>query len=300
MPTVDLPYVDSALEHLEDGGPPAFWRHLHWGLFSDPEVDDDSPERYFRAAEALTQHVLASAGVADGRRILDVGCGFGGTLDYLDGHYRDCRLVGLNIDVRQMRWARRLLAERTEGEASGEPISFLAADGCTLPVADASLDHVLAIECLFHFPSRRAFFREAARVLRPGGTLALSDFLMAPGALPTIAATMESAGLNESNWYGRSAKPLTPAGYEKLGRGAGFDPLVDDDITAQTLPTYPARRRLYREAGATEGISTLFGVEELATTGGWEYHVLAFRRREARAPRAARAARETGSTSAGS
>ena len=33
MPTVHLPYVDSALAHMEVGGPAALWHHLHWGLY---------------------------------------------------------------------------------------------------------------------------------------------------------------------------------------------------------------------------------------------------------------------------
>ena len=78
-----MAYVESALAHMEEGGPPPFWRHFHWGLFADPERDDDSPERYFAAAEAMTDHVIAVGEVRDGTRVLDVGCGFGGTLDHL-------------------------------------------------------------------------------------------------------------------------------------------------------------------------------------------------------------------------
>ncbi len=46
MTTVHLPYVDSALDHLDRGGPASWWHHLHWGLYDDPAAADDSPEAY--------------------------------------------------------------------------------------------------------------------------------------------------------------------------------------------------------------------------------------------------------------
>jgi ubiquinone/menaquinone biosynthesis C-methylase UbiE len=271
MSAVNMTYVDSALANLDAGGePPPFWRHFHWGLFDDPGVADDSPERYFAAAEAMTERIIAAAEVADGRAVLDVGCGFGGTLDHLRSRNADCRLVGLNIDVRQLQAAVRLI---------GDGVAFVTGDGCSLPLADQSVDHVLAVESIFHFPSRKAFFQEAARVLRPGGTLALSDFLMAPGALATVAGTMAGSGLGDNEWYGHMAKPLTTTGYERLGRRTGFDPVVTEDVNVRTLPTYAALRALAQASDSSDGVDTISGIESLATTGDLAYHVLSFRRR---------------------
>jgi SAM-dependent methyltransferase len=279
MPTINFPYIDSELELMAAGGePPAYWRAFHWGLYDDPAIADDSAAGYVEAGEALTERIVAAAEVEDGRRILDVGCGFGGTLDHIATRNRDCRLAGLNIDERQLRQGRSLLA--THGRSGVKDMPFIAADGCQLPVADASLDHVLAVECVFHFPSRKSFFKEAARVLRPGGTLGLSDFLLAPGSLASVTTNVGSLELGP--WYGYSAKPLTPTGYARLGRAVGLDLLVDEDVTARTLPTYPALRRVYRESGMDDGIATVDSCEALARAGGWEYHVLAFRKRDDR------------------
>lgn len=291
MPDVNLPYIDRALQRTEDASRYPFWRHVHWGLYDEPLAADDSPGAYHLATIAMTEHVLRAAGVDDGTRVLDVGCGFGGTLDHIRARHSACRLVGVNLDERQLGRGRDLVGQPAPGCAA-VPISFAAADGCRLPVADASVDHVLAIECAFHFPSRKAFLREAARVLRPGGTLALSDFVAAPGSLSALLASRTSSlsqaaepdpattgatpgdghngaaaegvrarassnlrgvGAAESHWYGRFARPLTSAGYARLARSAGLEVLADDDVTARTLPTYAALHRMYQEVEQADG-----------------------------------------------
>jgi ubiquinone/menaquinone biosynthesis C-methylase UbiE len=75
-------------------------------------------------------------------------------------------------------------------------ITFAAADATRLPLAGASVDAVLLATMLGEVPDRGACLREARRVLRPDGTLAIaetrrdSDFLR----LPSVRAEVEAAG----------------------------------------------------------------------------------------------------------
>ena len=116
---------------------------MHWGYWENP------------------------AKIEDTLAVLDVGCGFGGTLTSLQTKWQGLNLTGLNIDARQLEVAKKHVPNAT----------FIEGDACALPFKEALFDRVLAVECIFHFPSRLKFFQEAARVLNPSGRISLSDFI---------------------------------------------------------------------------------------------------------------------------
>jgi SAM-dependent methyltransferase len=57
-------------------------------------------------------------------------------------------------------------------EASAAPV---VGDAARLPIADGTADGIISVEAAFHFSSRRAFFEQCYRVLRPGGVVTMSD-----------------------------------------------------------------------------------------------------------------------------
>jgi SAM-dependent methyltransferase len=272
---LELPYFDDILAKLERSSntsyAQAFARHVHWGYFSSPENADGSDEGYASAAEAMTEQMCLTGRVKDGQRILDVGCGFGGTIAHLNERLSGCRLVGLNIDERQLARARQSVQPRASNE-----VTFVQGDACALPFGDSEFDTVLAVECIFHFPSRRSFFGEARRVLRRGGTLALSDFVIDATKADEMAAWTAEHPDAQGGIFGSTSAALVSGTYERLGRARGLTPLDDRDVTPETMPTYPWWKRLYEDAGLPEGVKTIVFLEEMARRGFFQYRLLSF------------------------
>ncbi len=120
---------------------------------------------------ALTERVLELLKPQRDSLILDAGCGPGGSMAMLGGKGYG-RLVGCDLHG-------GLLAEARQ---AGQ--SVMRADLAQLPLATGCLDTVLC-ECAWNLTDRLRVAAEFARVLRPGGHLALSDIFARPSGLVT-------------------------------------------------------------------------------------------------------------------
>jgi tocopherol O-methyltransferase len=160
--------------------------HIHHGLFDGAPAPTPAD-----AQLRLVEHLAARAAIARGSRVLDVGCGFGGSTRWL-AERLECRVVGLTISPVQARTALRLTARR---ELAGRA-AFALADAERLPCAAGSVDAVWVVECSEHLADKATFLAACAQALRPGGVLALCAWLAPDECAPEQRAPL--AALEEA------------------------------------------------------------------------------------------------------
>ena len=100
-----------------------------------------------------------------GPRVLEVSCGHGGGASYFARTYQPAEYVGLDLNPEAIRHCQE------RHRATG--LSFQVGDAQKLPFADASFDVVINVEASHCYPDFPGFIDEVARVLKPGGVLAV-------------------------------------------------------------------------------------------------------------------------------
>ncbi|MEN8159712.1 MAG: methyltransferase domain-containing protein [Myxococcota bacterium] len=115
--------------------------------------------------------VLAdAASIRSGERVLDAGCGVGGSAIWL-ARERGARVLGLTLSPEQVLVGTE--AARLAGVA--ECVELRVADYTESQLPDASVDVVWAHESACYAADKRALVAEAARILRPGGRVVVAD-----------------------------------------------------------------------------------------------------------------------------
>jgi cyclopropane fatty-acyl-phospholipid synthase-like methyltransferase len=215
-------------------------------------------------ADALLNmnRVLADrAAIRPGERVLDAGCGVGGSSIWL-AQERGAEVVGITPVASQVARAERFAAQRglladhrpptaedtrnTQHSLRNSVLGsrpgharFEQADYTAAPFPEASFDMVWSLESLCHAPRKDAFYREAARLLRPGGRLVVAEYIRAARSL----APDDERRLRA--WLGGWAIPDLDTRGEHMEHlaAAGFGDIRFDDVTAHTRPSL---RRLYQ------------------------------------------------------
>ena len=198
---------------------------LHYGLFASGE------ETLPAATGALTDLMVEAAQLRSGLRVLDVGCGSGGPA---------CRIIEdhgvevLGITTSEVGVAAARERAREGGFTGAE---FLTADGTDNGLPDESFDRVWVLESSHLMPDRTALIAECARVLRPGGRMALCDIIRRR-EIPFLELRdrREDFAVLRSAFGAARMDPLDS--YAELATAAGLEVDQALDLSAETRPTF--------------------------------------------------------------
>ena len=136
--------------------------HIHHGYWIR---GDESKET---AQIQLIEHLAQLANLKTGSRILDIGCGFGGSSLYLAKKY-GASTTGITISPVQVQMAKEAAAKKNLDA------SFLLMDAEDLQFAQP-FDMLWSVESISHYHDPRKFFASAVKFLKPGGCFALTDW----------------------------------------------------------------------------------------------------------------------------
>ena len=141
--------------------------HVHLGHYGTPPGSCDFRE----AKEAFVHELVRWSGLDQlpaGSRVLDVGCGIGGSARILARGY-GLNVLGISISPAQVERATQLTP-------SGLSCSFQVMDALDLHLPDQSFDAVWSVEAGPHMPDKQRYADELLRVIRPGGLLAAVSY----------------------------------------------------------------------------------------------------------------------------
>lgn len=199
----------------------------HRAIFGDSGYSnygywDENTRDAVQACDALVDKLIATFPDRTGT-VLDVACGCGGSTKRLARYFPPGDITAINISPYQ--------TESTQSRVPGS--RCLQMDAARMEFAAASFNHILCVEAACCFRTRLKFFKEAYRILKPGGGMALTDILIeTPPELVEVQAQV--ADLEEIPLANRVNAEV----YRDMLEVVGFKNIKLESVLNRTLKAF--------------------------------------------------------------
>lgn len=197
-------------------------RSVHFGYY------DHKVRTHDEALLNLNKVMATNIGVKDGDIILDAGCGQGGSSVWLAENY-NVQVTGITLVPHQVEKAQK----HARKSGVGNRVQFAEQDYSSTGFADESFTVIWACESLCHAMQKINFYKEAYRLLKPGGRLICADYFRTQRPLTAEGETLLHSWLN-----GWSIHDIDTVDEHKTNADTcGFTDFRFDDITQFTRPS---------------------------------------------------------------
>jgi len=169
--------------------------------------------------EETTTELLKWLNLSPGQRVLDIGCGTGGSAFFMARKF-GAKVVGIDLSTQMIQLAQHRL--QTDFSDVKDKVELLLADATTLTYPEGSFDVIYSRDTVLHIPGKEALYQALKKMLVPGGKLLVTDYCRGDQQ-----HSQKFLDYVESRGYDLR----TVAGYGTVLKGAGFRDVEAIDMT---------------------------------------------------------------------
>lgn len=212
-----------------------YWgEHIHLGYYGEKERKGPfyGGKDFIEAKYDFIDKMLEFSRVDSPVKVLDVGCGIGGTSRYIAKKFPQAEVTGITISPEQQKRATELATERGLSN-----VRFELCDALNMKYEDNSFDFVWACESGEHMPDKVKYVEEMARVLKPGGRIVIATWCQRE--TPPEFDAQERKTLDYL--YGEWTHPyfISIEEYSRIMKATGkLSDVITDDWAVQTIPAW--------------------------------------------------------------